>query len=571
MGFAMPTYEGRLELTWTNKPLSLLAHEDGAYEWVPPSDYRVAEVRLMHDVTSVGHVGRTRADDNLLIRGDALHAMTSLAKLPELAKQYRGKVRLAYIDPPFNTGQAFSHYDDALEHSVWLTMMRDRLAQIKQLLAPNGSVWVHLDDVEAAHCRIVLDELFGSDCFVTAFVWQKVDSPNDNKVTVTPDHEYILCYTMTPGAELSWARMSDPGIADAYGSVDEEGHRYRDRLLKKNGKNSLRSDRPTMWFPLTDPDGGTVYPIHDDGREANWSLGQKRVTELQDAGELIWKQRPTPDGGEKWVPYTREWAPDAPTRPWPTIWTDVKTSRQAKQHLSQLFPGVTPFATPKPEQLMARIIEMASHEGEVVLDCFVGSGTTAAVAHKLNRRWVAVEREADTLETFTLPRLTRVVQGDDPGGITEVVGWSGGGGYRVLNVSPSMFESDDGIVFLADWMTNGKLAEATAAQLGYDHETDPPFCGRKGRTRLVVIDGVVNESVVRLVVPALGEKERVVLCGTGIDPDARPLLRELRPGSTLRKVPAALLDEYRSARQLRLEVAEEAAGAAEPELTGVSA
>src|SRR5437764_7276 len=144
----MPHYTGRLELTWTNKQLCLLAHDDGSYEWIKPTDYRVAEVRLLHDVNTVGAVGKRRAADNVLIRGDALHALTSLAKLPEFASEYLGKVKLAYIDPPFNTQQSFLHYDDALEHSVWLTMMRDRLLQIRELLSPDGSVWVHLDQSE---------------------------------------------------------------------------------------------------------------------------------------------------------------------------------------------------------------------------------------------------------------------------------------------------------------------------------------------------------------------------------------------------------------------------------------
>jgi adenine-specific DNA-methyltransferase len=123
----MPEYEGRLELTWTNKDRRLLAHEDSSYEWVSPADYRVAEVRLLHDVSTVGEVGKARAGDNLLIRGDALNALTSLARLPEFASEYLGKVKLCYIDPPFNTQQSFLQYDDNLEHSVWLTMIRDRL------------------------------------------------------------------------------------------------------------------------------------------------------------------------------------------------------------------------------------------------------------------------------------------------------------------------------------------------------------------------------------------------------------------------------------------------------------
>ena len=125
----MGSFEGRLELTWTNKPLRLLAQEDGSYEWVSPSDYRVAEVRLLDDVDVVGEVGPPRAMDNLLIRGDALNALRSLARLPEFAREYLGKVKFAYLDPPFNTQQSFLHYDDGLEHSVWLTMMRDRLCR----------------------------------------------------------------------------------------------------------------------------------------------------------------------------------------------------------------------------------------------------------------------------------------------------------------------------------------------------------------------------------------------------------------------------------------------------------
>lgn len=194
---------------------------------------------------------------------------------------------------------------------------------------------------------------------------------------------------------------------------------------------------------------------------------------------------------------------------------------------------------------MQRIIQIASCPGDVVLDCFAGSGTTAAVAHKMGRRWVVVEREQATVEKFIIPRLQKVVSGDDPGGVTETTGWQGGGGFRVLEVAPSMFEADHGLVFLADWMTNGKLAEATAAQLGFDYQPDPPFAGRKGRTRLAVVDGVVNDSVVRLIVNALPEQQCVVICGTGIDTDARPILGELRPGSSLRKIPAALLDRYR--------------------------
>jgi adenine-specific DNA-methyltransferase len=188
-------HSGRLELTWTNKGQRLLSHEDGSYEWTTAGDYRTSEVRLLHDVTSVGDVSpvKNRAKDNLLIRGDALHALTSLGSIPEFTDEYLGKVKLVYIDPPFNTDQAFTHYDDALEHSVWLTMMRDRLAQIKSLLAPDGSVWLHLDDVEAHRARSVMDEVFGPGNFVATVVWRKVYSP-DNRTLISPSQDYLLVY-----------------------------------------------------------------------------------------------------------------------------------------------------------------------------------------------------------------------------------------------------------------------------------------------------------------------------------------------------------------------------------------
>jgi len=248
--------------------------------------------------------------------------------------------------------------------------------------------------------------------------------------------------------------------------------------------------------------------------------------------------------------------PEVRYRPPETIWAhgEVGSTRTSSYEIKALFGGLA-FSTPKPERLMHRIIHIASNPGDVVLDCFVGSGTTAAVAHKMGRRWIAMEREGDSIKNFALPRLQKVVEGSDEGGVTAVTNWQGGGGFRLLEMAPSMFDVDEGMVFLADGLSNGKLAEATAAQLGFEYEVAPPFVCRKGRTRLAVIDGVVNEAVVRILASALDDRERVVVCGTGIDTEARPVLRDLRPGSTLRKIPAALLDEYRSTRQLRLDLA----------------
>lgn len=189
----------------------------------------------------------------------------------------------------------------------------------------------------------------------------------------------------------------------------------------------------------------------------------------------------------------------------------------------------------------------------------------------MRRRWVGVERQADTIDTFVRPRLAKVVSGEDAGGVTELVTWNGGGGFRVLDVAPSMFDVVGGQVFLSEWATNGKLAEVTVAQLHYDYEYAPPFVGRRGRSRLAVIDGLVNEDVVRLVLGALPDDERVVVCGTAIDPDAKAVLRKLRPGSTVRKIPHSILQEYRqSARWVQPRLLDAGAnGALAPETEAV--
>lgn len=571
-----PSYKGRLELTWTNKHLALLAQDDGSYEWVDPSDYRVAEVRLLNDVSTVGKVSSKRASSNLLIRGDALNALTTLGRLPEFAAECLGKVKLAYIDPPFNTQQSFLHYDDALEHSVWLTMMRDRLLQIKDLLHSDGSVWVHLDDTEVHRARSMMDEVFGPDCYVTTIVWQKADSPRMDAKQFSSSNDFLLVYSREPGWQpnrFSQDQEDDDDMEDepaqsGYPYVDEydDNRRFKSAPLRKWGKNSNRKDRPNLWYPITAPTGDVVWPIKPDGSEGNWRWKREKVA--AESHRLHWI-----DKGSGLQPYVKTYEDeDKKPRPPETWWPndEVGHNRSAKAHIKQLFGRSQTFETPKPEQLLHRILFIATNAGDIVLDCFLGSGTTAAVAHKMNRRWVGVERSSDTLSRFALPRLTKVVNGEDRGGITNLEDWTGGGGFRVLEVAPSMFETDEGLVMLADWMTNGKLAEATAAQLGFVPENDPPFVGRKGRTRLVVLDGVVNEPVVRLIANALPEQERVVVCGTGVDPQARPVLRGLRPGSTLRKIPSALLEEYKLSRQLDLDlsVVEDSTNAIEVETKG---
>ena len=370
------------------------------------------------------------AAENMLIHGDNLDALKALLPF------YAGRVKCIYIDPPYNTHSAFAHYDDNLEHSQWLAMIYPRLELLRDLLAEDGSIWVSIDDNEGHYLKVVMDEVFGRRNFVTSFIWQKVDSPNDNKVPITPDHEYVLCYERNRDT-AGFRKKQEESLLDAYSHRDEQGRLFRDRLLKKNGKNSLRADRPTMFYPLTAPDGSVVLPIHDDGREANWAFGRSSVEQMEKEGTLVWKQRAKKEGAT-WIPYTREYAPANPERPHPTILMDVKTSRQAKAHQTELLPSAEAFATVKPEQLVKRIFDIATNPSDLVLDSFLGSGTTAAVAHKMGRRYIGIELGEHAV-THCVPRLRKVIDGEQ-GGISQAVGWQGGGGYRFYRLGAAVFD-----------------------------------------------------------------------------------------------------------------------------------
>lgn len=459
--------------------------------------------------------------------------LRSLSELPEFEREYVGNVKLAYLDPPFNTQQSFLHYDDALEHSVWLTMMRDRLLQVKTLLAPDGSIWVHCDDSEQHRLRCVLDEVFGPNGFVATIIWQKRYS-RDNRPAIGPVHDFILVYAPA-GQEWKQFRNRVPR---------ESAKQYRNPNNDPRGfwrpiPMTAQGHRPNQMYEIVSPAG----VVHRPPKGRCWSMIRERFDELLAAGRIYFGQDGA--GQPNVIRYLDE---DEGLVPW-TWWPheEVGHTDEAKKEILDRFRDVEPFDTPKPERLMARIVHIATNPGDVVLDCFLGSGTTAAVAHKMGRRWVGIEWSRETIDTFAASRLGNVVEGRDGGPVTEMTGWSGGGGFRLLEVAPSMFSAVDDQVFLSEWATNGRLAEATAAQLNYEYRYDPPFSGTRGRSRLAVIDGLVSEDVARLLGGMVADNERVVICGTAVDPAARDVLRELRPGSMVRKIPQSILSEYRQA------------------------
>lgn len=526
----------RLTLSWIGKDQALLPTEGGGYEWVGRDDPRVTEVRLLRDAGSVGEIEHPSPKDNLLVIGDSFDVLRALANTPEYSKEYRGRVAQVYIDPPFNTGQAFATYDDQLEHSVWLTMMRDRLKALHELLAPTGTIWVHLDSTEVHRCRLLMDDEFGPSNYLATVIWQRTTAKSLARRTMGTMHEQILVYGASEAAELK--RMLLPldatYQASRFSHTDERGVYDTGDLTAGSYRPHLDSGQPWRGFNPSDKRRCWAVPsnilkeIGLDASEINRLTMREKLDVLDEAGYIAWPDKL--DGFPRYKKYLHR----AKGRAIGDLWTDINViNSQAGER--------TGFPTQKPEALVQRILQMGSNPGDIVLDCFAGSGTTAAVSHKMGRRWVTIESEQHTVDTYLRPRLELVVNGDDPGGITEAVEWKMGGGFRMLSISPSMYEVSDGRVFLAGWTANGQFADAVCAQLGFSVASDPPFAGRKGNTRLAVIDGVADAETIRAVVARLDDSERAMVVAKAVSPEAEATLKRLSPGSRLRKAPRDLI------------------------------
>ncbi|MDN5767772.1 MAG: site-specific DNA-methyltransferase [Humibacillus sp.] len=528
---------------WPGKDKFLVVPKDDAGKpvWVERDHPAASEVRLSDFTGAVGDVPEDPHGANLLFIGDSLDVLRILCEVPEYRSHYRGKIRLVYIDPPFNTGQAFEHYDDWMEHSTWLSFMRERLLQIRDLLAPDGSVWVHLDDAEQHRMRLLLDEVFGPANFVATVIWEKADSPRNSARQFSTDQDYVLVYSRDP----DWSPNRLPRTAESdsiYTNPDDDprgpwlpGDPYANKPYSKG------------LYTKTGPTGRAFTP--PPGRY--WRISEEKLDELDADGRIWWG--PTGNARPSIKRYLSEVADLVPR----TIWSkgDVGSNRTSKNEMRAIFTGVSSFATPKPERFMERVLRIGSNPGDIVLDCFAGSGTTAAVAHKMNRRWVTAELSTSTVEQFTLPRLAKVVHGEDPGGITKSVEWEGGGGFRTVTVGPSMYEDTPFGVLLAEWATNGRFARAVAGQLGFEFQEDAaPLCGVRGRMRLAVIDGAVGPEEIRQIVGALGEKERVTVVAKSVLAEAEATMKEISPGSRIRKAPRDLLTSGAERMRRRTEV-----------------
>ena len=392
--------------------------------------------RLLETVSHHGS-GDEKSTDNLLIHGDNLEALKALLPF------YRGRVKCIFIDPPYNTQSAFAHYDDKLEHSQWLSMMLPRLELLRDLLSEDGSIWVTIDDNEAHYLKVLMDEVFGRGNFVANVMWEKKFSPQNDAHQLSINHDHVLVFAkrtelwrpkLLPRSSKQLGNFKNPD-ADARGdwlSVDYTCAKTRD-------------ERPNLYYPIRNPlTGKEVLP----SPTRVWAYDRESTQKNQDANLLFWGVK-----GENERPRLKKFIDSVQAGTVPTtVWRhdEVGNNQDAKKEVLALESSGA-FTTPKPERLIQRVLQLATNPGDLVLDSFLGSGTTAAVAHKMGRRWIGIEMGEHAL-THCLPRLQKVVAGEQ-GGISAAVGWGqskdgqpfDGGGFRLARLGAPVFGPDGSI------------------------------------------------------------------------------------------------------------------------------
>ena len=393
--------------------------------------------RLLETVSHHGSSSPDKSTDNLLIHGDNLEALKALMPF------YRGRIKCIFIDPPYNTQSAFEHYDDKLEHSQWLSMMLPRLELLRDLLSEDGSIWVTIDDNEAHYLKVLMDEVFGRGNFVANVMWEKKFSPQNDAHQLSINHDHVLVFAkrtelwrpkLLPRSSKQLGNFKNPD-ADARGdwlSVDYTCAKTRD-------------ERPNLYYPIRNPlTGKEVLP----SPTRVWAYDRESTQKNQDANLLFWGVK-----GENERPRLKKFIDSVQAGTVPTtVWRhdEVGNNQDAKKEVLALESSGA-FTTPKPERLIQRVLQLATNPGDLVLDSFLGSGTTAAVAHKMGRRWIGIEMGEHAL-THCLPRLQKVVAGEQ-GGISAAVGWGqskdgqpfDGGGFRLARLGAPVFGADGSI------------------------------------------------------------------------------------------------------------------------------
>jgi adenine-specific DNA-methyltransferase len=500
----------KLELTWIGKDIRPRL-----------------EPRILVEEPEFSHHAATRREgdifDNRLIHGDNLLALKALETDPAVC----GKVKCVFIDPPYNTGNDFLQYPDGIEHSMWLSMMRDRLEILRNLLSEDGSIWITIDDNESHYLKVLCDEVFGRSNFFGSIVWQhSVQGKNDAK-TISLHHNYLLVFQKSSGfVRNKLPRQADHNVNYSNPDKDPKG-------AWRAGDVRSPNSRENLMFDVITPSGKIIKPPEKGWRWSKETFAQKVLT-----GEITFVNSET-------RVLRKIYLEDQDGRVPESIWfgNDAGTTREATNDLRNLLGlGDETFATPKPERLMQRIIHIATNPGDLVLDSFAGSGTTGAVAHKMGRRWIMVEL-GDHAKTHIVPRMNKVIDGTDKGGVTQAAGWTGGGGYRFLRMAPSLLEKDGwGNWVIADAYNPAMLAEAVAKHFGFTYAPSPDQYWMHGSSSETSFIYVTTASLTHVQLRALsdevGDGRSLLVCCTAYEGDH---LGDL-PNLTLRKIPGAVLD-----------------------------
>ena len=503
----------KLELTWIGK------HKR------PKLEARI----LLEDPEKSSHAkvrSESAAFDNRLIFGDNLLALKALEQ------EFTGKVKCVFIDPPYNTGSAFTHYDDGLEHSIWLGLMRDRLEIIKRLLSDDGSLWITIDDNEAHYLKVLCDEVFGRGNFIANAIWQKKFSPQNDAKWLSDNHDHILIYAkhkeiwrpnLLERSELADSRYSNP-------DNDPRG-------TSASSDMSVRTYSEATDYPITTPSGKIVKPAES----RCWSVSQDKFDELV-KDNRIWFGK----SGSN-VPRIKTFLSEVKQGLVPlTVWlnTEVGNNQDAKKEVKQ-FNAKDVFDTPKPEKLVQRIIHLATNPGDLVLDSFAGSGTTGAVAHKMGRRWIMVEL-GEHCHTHIIPRLQKVIDGEDQGGISKAVNWQGGGGFRYFRLAPTLIVNDKwGNQIINPDYNPEMLAEALAKLEGFTYMPSENLWWQHGYSSendfIYVTTQSLSVEQLQVLSDEVGAGRSLLICCSAWRGITADQAAERFPNLSLKKIPKMIL------------------------------
>ena len=503
----------RLELTWIGK------------ENRPKLEPRI----LLEDAAKSYHAKHRVTDkdifDNRLIFGD------NLLGLKALEAEFAGKVKCVSIDPPYNTGSAFTHYDDGVEHSIWLSLMRDRLEIIRRLLSDDGSLWITIDDNEAHYLKVLCDEVLGRANFVATIIWEK-RTTRENRRVFSFKHDFVLLFAKNKTA-FETARNPLPlndAVLERYKNPDNDP---RGTWQSVSANAQAGHGTASQFYTLVAPNGKR----HDPPKGTCWRYTKDRMQEEIRKGN-IWFGK---DGNG--VPRIKKFlqsSEESGLTP-ETIWyaEDVGTNDEAKKATLALIRDEAVFDSPKPERLLGRILQIATNPNDLVLDPFAGSGTAGAVAHKMGRRWIMVEL-GEHCHTHIIPRLKKVIDGEDKGGITDAVGWKGGGGFRYYRIAPSLLEKDK----WGNWVIHrdynaAMLAEALCKLEGFSYAPSDAVYWQHGhsteRDFIYVTTATLNHEQLQQLSDEVGpERSLLVLC---------PAFRGKGeyPNLTVKKIPKQVL------------------------------